>query len=114
MSDCPKKISVGLVVNHVTVFQAVTSGPAWCLAADKAGSRLACGTEEGFVCLFRIVSADSQPEYERVLDRQEGRILCLAWHPAGMHIATGSADTVRVWDTQTGHPTARSVNQQYV
>ena len=84
---------------------AVTSGPAWCLAIDKGGTKMAVGTEEGFVCLFNIT--EEGMDYNRVLDRQEGRILCLAWHSDGVHIATGSTDTIRVWNIETGHPTAR-------
>lgn len=83
----------------------VTSGPAWCLAIDGEARTMAVGTEEGFVCLFSITSEGL--EYNRVFDRQEGRILCLAWHPDGIHIATGSTDTIRVWNSTTGHPTAR-------
>jgi len=83
----------------------VTSGPAWCLAIDKEATTMAVGTEEGFVCLFSLTSEGL--EYLKVLDRQEGRILCLAWHVDGLHLATGSTDTIRVWNSSTGHPTAR-------
>jgi len=83
----------------------VTSGPAWCLAIDGDARTMAVGTEEGFVCLFNLTTEGL--EYSRVLDRQEGRILCLAWHSDGVHIATGSTDTIRIWNTTTGHPTAR-------
>jgi len=83
----------------------VTSGAAWCLAIDPAARLMAVGTEEGFVCLFQL--GEEGLEYSRVLDRQEGRILCLAWHSDGVHLATGSTDTVRVWNSSTGHPTAR-------
>ena len=85
----------------------VTSGPAWCLAVDRSCSRLAVGTEDGFVCLFSI--SEEGLEDEKVLDRQEGRILCVSWHPDNVHIATGSTDTVRLWNIETGHPTARMV-----
>ena len=85
----------------------VTSGPAWCLAVDRSCTRLAVGTEDGFVCLFSI--SEEGLEYEKVLDRQEGRILCASWHPDNVHIATGSTDTVRLWNIETGHPTARMV-----
>jgi len=83
----------------------VTSGPAWCLAIDQESVNLAVGTEEGFVCLFTI--SEEGLDYVKVLDRQEGRILCLAWHSDCRHIVTGSTDTIRVWDTHTRHPTAR-------
>lgn len=85
----------------------MTSGPAWCLAIDRNCSRMAVGTEDGFVCLFTIT--EEGLEYEKVLDRQEGRILCLSWHPDSVHVVTGSCDTVRVWNTGTGHPTARMI-----
>ncbi len=57
------------------------------------------------MCLVEVT--DDGMEYDRVLDKQEGRILCLAWHSSGDHIVTGSSDTVRVWDVSSGHPTAR-------
>ena len=57
------------------------------------------------MCLFSLTNEG--PEYMKVLDRQEGRILCLAWHVDGLHLATGSTDTIRVWNSSTGHPTAR-------
>ena len=63
------------------------------------------GTEEGFVCLFNITGEGM--DYNMVLDSQEGRILSLAWHCDGVHIATGSMNTVRVWNIETGHPTPR-------
>ena len=85
----------------------MTSGPAWCLAVDRDLTRVAVGTEDGLVCLFSIT--EEGLEYDKVLDRQEGRILCLAWHPDSVHIVTGSTDTVRVWDINTGQPTARMV-----
>ena len=28
--------------------------------------------------------------------------MCLKWNPQGTHIATGSIDTIRVWDAHTG------------
>lgn len=32
-----------------------------------------------------------------------GRILCLTWDSSGNHIVTGSIDTVRIWNVNTGH-----------
>ncbi|QQP39139.1 Cirhinlike, partial [Caligus rogercresseyi] len=60
--------------------------------------RLAVGTEEGVVCLFRENAAGLV--YEKCLDKQEGRILCIAWEPnLGNKLVTGSTDTLRIWDT---------------
>ncbi|PSN57688.1 hypothetical protein C0J52_00311 [Blattella germanica] len=57
---------------------AVTAGPCWCLA------------KEGLL-------------FEKILDRQEGRILCISWDATGDVIVTGSIDAVRVWNVETGH-----------
>lgn len=53
---------------------------------------MAVGTGEGFVCLFNITGEGI--DYKRVLDSQEGRILVLDFD--GVHIATGSTNTIRV------------------
>jgi len=84
---------------------AVTSGPAWCLDICKPTKQIAVGTEEGYVNIFNILK-DSL-EFHRLLDKQEGRILCTAWHPQGTYLATGSIDTIRVWAPTSGHPVAR-------
>ena len=49
--------------------------------------KLAVGTEEGFVCLFEVTNEGL--DFDKVLDKQEGRILCLDWHTDGKHIVTG-------------------------
>jgi U3 small nucleolar RNA-associated protein 4 len=54
----------------------------------QAVGKLAVGTEEGFVCLFDVT--EEGLDFDRVLDKQEGRILCLDWHTEGKHIVTGS------------------------
>jgi len=84
---------------------AVTARSAWCMDVHTQAKMIAVGTEGGYVNLFSILSDTIQ--YLRILDKQEGRIMCLKWNPQGTHIATGSIDTIRVWDAQTGHPTAR-------
>jgi len=84
---------------------AVTSGPAWCLSICKPTKQIAVGTEEGYINIFNILK-DSL-EFHRLLDKQEGRILCIAWHPLGTYLATGSIDTIRVWTPTSGHPVTR-------
>lgn len=49
--------------------------------------KLAVGTEEGFVCLFDVTVEGL--DFDKVLDKQEGRVLCLDWHKNGTHIVTG-------------------------
>ncbi len=101
----------GLVLEHsldalCTKSQfAVTSGPAWCMEYHAGRNRIAVGTEEGYVCLFEVT--DDGLQYDCVLDKQEGRILCLAWHSSGTYLVTGSPDTLRVWNVDSGHPTVR-------
>ena len=68
---------------------AVTSGPAWCMQYNAARNRLAVGTEEGYVCLFEVT--EDGLSHDRVLDKQEGRVMCLAWHKSGDFIVTGKS-----------------------
>ena len=49
--------------------------------------KLALGTEEGYVCLFTVT--DEGLDFDKVLDKQEGRILCLDWHCDGKVLVTG-------------------------
>ena len=43
----------------------------------------------GYVSLFRVGAANAL-DFDKVLDKQEGRILCLDWHSDGRHIVTGN------------------------
>lgn len=67
--------------------------------------KLAIGTEEGFVCIFDVVKEGLN--FDKILDKQEGRVLSLDWHLDGFHIVTGSTDTLRLWDVESGHPLQR-------
>ncbi|XP_043284715.1 U3 small nucleolar RNA-associated protein 4 homolog isoform X2 [Venturia canescens] len=80
---------------------AVTGGAAWCLDVNQQKSRIAVGTEDGYINTF-IVYSDSLL-YERIFDKQKGRILCIKWDNTGEMIFTGSTDTVRVWNSVSGH-----------
>ncbi|XP_030060506.1 U3 small nucleolar RNA-associated protein 4 homolog [Microcaecilia unicolor] len=80
-------------------------GPIWSMAANRSGTHLAIGCEDGSVKLFQVLPEKIQ--YETSLDRQKGRILSLAWHPAASHIVTGSIDMIRVLDVKTGHAVRR-------
>ena len=67
----------------------VTSGAAWCMSYNTRAKKLAVGTEEGYVSLFRVGGINGL-DFDKVLDKQEGRILCLNWHSDGKHIVTGN------------------------
>jgi len=90
---------------------AVTAGAAWCMSYHPGSRRLAVGTEEGYVCLVEVVPEEEDEElglrHDRVLDKQEGRILAIDWNSTGDYIVTGSADTIRIWNVQSGHPWQR-------
>lgn len=75
-------------------------GPIWCIAANSSGTQLAVCCEDGSVKLFHIT-----PEkivFEKSLDRQKDRVLCLAWHPSGSQIVTGSVNVIRVFSVSSG------------
>ncbi|NXE54592.1 UTP4 protein, partial [Casuarius casuarius] len=87
-------------------------GPIWSMAASSSGTQLAIGCEDGSVKLFRVVPDGVQ--FERSLDRQQGRILCLSWHPSETHIAAGSIDLLRVFDVSSGRTVQRIMVNYHV
>jgi len=89
----------------VPEFWPVTSGAAWCMKYNRSRNKLAIGTEEGFVCIFDVTSDGLS--FDKILDKQEGRVLSLDWHHDGFHIVTGSTDTIRLWDVESGQPLQR-------
>lgn len=82
-------------------------GACWCIAPNKEETSLAVCTEEGYLSIFNVLN--DTVEYEKSLDKQEGRIMCLAWHENGNIIVTGSIDAIRVWNVKTGHAIQRIV-----
>ncbi|XP_015588039.1 U3 small nucleolar RNA-associated protein 4 homolog [Cephus cinctus] len=97
----------GMVMEHdltslgVKYETVVTGGAAWCMDVNKEKTRLAIGTEDGYVNTFTVTS-DSLL-YERIFDKQGGRILCIKWDNTGEMIFSGSINTVRVWNSVSGH-----------
>lgn len=79
----------------------ITGGVAWCMDIHRKSSKLVIGTEQGYLNLFTITNEGVQ--YVKVLDKQEGRILCLKFDSNGDYIASGSVDTVRIWNVKSGH-----------
>ncbi|XP_063237651.1 U3 small nucleolar RNA-associated protein 4 homolog isoform X1 [Bacillus rossius redtenbacheri] len=83
----------------------VTAGPAWCLDVNRSKTQLAVGTENGYVNIFDV--AHNELTYLKILDKQEGRILCIAWHPSGRAVVTGGLDAIRIWSVASGHAEQR-------
>ncbi|KAK7793328.1 hypothetical protein R5R35_003064 [Gryllus longicercus] len=94
-------VEYNLLTLSIKYQQAVTAGPAWCLAVNKEKNCLAVGTEDGYINLFAIT--EEGLTYQKIMDKQEGRILCIAWESSGNMIVTGSSDTIRIWNVETGH-----------
>ncbi|XP_040427229.1 U3 small nucleolar RNA-associated protein 4 homolog [Cygnus olor] len=87
-------------------------GPIWSMVANGGGTRLAIGCEDGSVKIFQVVPGGIQ--FEKNLDRQKGRVLCLSWHPLGTHIAAGSIDFIRVLDVRSGRTVQRIMVNYHV
>ncbi|XP_029672034.1 U3 small nucleolar RNA-associated protein 4 homolog isoform X2 [Formica exsecta] len=79
----------------------VIGGAAWCMDVNHEKTRLAVGTEDGYINTFTVYK--DKLIYERIFDKQKGRILCIKWDNTGEMIYTGSTDTVRVWNAISGH-----------
>uniref|UniRef100_A0A182WHT2 Anaphase-promoting complex subunit 4-like WD40 domain-containing protein n=1 Tax=Anopheles minimus TaxID=112268 RepID=A0A182WHT2_9DIPT len=79
----------------------VTGNAAWCIDVSKDERLLAVGTDGGYINVYRL--DNDEITYERILDKQEGRIVCCNFDWTGDFLVTGSADAVRVWDVRNGH-----------
>ncbi|XP_058838424.1 U3 small nucleolar RNA-associated protein 4 homolog [Topomyia yanbarensis] len=79
----------------------LTGNAAWCLDVSKDERRLAVGTEGGYINVYNVENDEIQ--YEKILDKQEGRIVCVRFDYSGDFLVTGSADAVRVWNLKKGH-----------
>ncbi|CAH1964658.1 unnamed protein product [Acanthoscelides obtectus] len=80
---------------------AVTGGACYCLDVNKSNDMLAIGTEQGYLNIFAV--KDDGIYFEKFFDKQEGMIICLKFDSTGKFVASGSTDTVRVWNVETGH-----------
>lgn len=80
----------------------VVSGPAWCMKFNQKKDLLAIGTEEGHICVFKINDKDIC--YEKNLNKDTSRILCLAWCETQEKplIVTGSVGSIKIWDYEKG------------
>uniref|UniRef100_T1HB54 WD_REPEATS_REGION domain-containing protein n=1 Tax=Rhodnius prolixus TaxID=13249 RepID=T1HB54_RHOPR len=66
---------------------------------DTSASK--AGTDDGYINIFDIY--EDELVYNKLMDKQEGRISCISWDSSGDYLITGSVDTIRVWKVSTGH-----------
>ncbi|XP_026738106.1 U3 small nucleolar RNA-associated protein 4 homolog [Trichoplusia ni] len=83
----------------------LTGYAAWCLDVNSDNTLVAIGTEQGYVNLFSV--EHDQIIYKKLFDKQEGRILCCKFNKEGNILVTGSINTIRVWNAETGHAITR-------
>lgn len=83
----------------------LTGYAAWCLDVNSSNSLVAVGTEQGYVNLYSV--ENEEIIYKKLFDKQEGRIMCCKFDKTGNILVTGSIDTIRVWNVETGHATCR-------
>ncbi|CAH0729798.1 unnamed protein product, partial [Brenthis ino] len=83
----------------------LTGYAAWCLDVNSTNTLVAVGTEQGYVNLYSV--ENDEIVYKKIFDKQEGRIMCCKFDNTGTVLVTGSVDTIRVWNVETGHATCR-------
>ncbi len=77
-------------------------------AGAPAPPRLAAACDDGRVRLFAVEPGVPGAALLRALPRVEGRVLALAWHPDGRHLASAGTDgCVHVWDVDAGREALR-------
>ena len=75
-------------------------GPVWCIAGSNDKKFIATGCEDGSVRLFDIQYGGLEPG--RTLNKQEFRVLSLAWSKCDSIIVTGSTDsTIRIYNVSS-------------
>ncbi|XP_068618247.1 U3 small nucleolar RNA-associated protein 4 homolog [Battus philenor] len=83
----------------------LTGYAAWCLDVNPSNTLVAVGTEQGHINLYSV--ENDEILYKKLFDKQEGRIMCCKFNKIGNILVTGSTDTIRVWNVETGHATCR-------
>ncbi|XP_048523334.1 U3 small nucleolar RNA-associated protein 4 homolog [Dendroctonus ponderosae] len=77
----------------------ITGEAGTCL--DSRNSQIVVGTEQGYLNIFQVTGTDTQ--FEKFLDKQEGRIVCVKLNPTGEFVVAGSLNAIRIWSVKTGH-----------
>ncbi|XP_074600625.1 UTP4 small subunit processome component l(3)72Dn [Brevipalpus obovatus] len=95
---------VDLVRGNFSKWYPVVSGPAWCMKFNRKKDLLAIGTEEGYICVFKVT--DENTAYEKNLSRDLSRVLSIGWYePTGSEdqmLITGSIGSIKIWSYESG------------
>lgn len=65
----------------------LTGYAAWCLDVNPMCTLVAVGTEQGYINLYNVNNDDIV--YEKLFDKQEGRIMCCKFDKTGSTLVTG-------------------------
>jgi U3 small nucleolar RNA-associated protein 4 len=69
---------------------------------------LAAACDDGRVRLFSVERGAPGASYLRALPRVEGRVLSIAWHPQGAHLASAGTDgCIHIWEVATSREVLR-------
>lgn len=79
----------------------LTGSSAWCLDVRRDETRVAIGTEEGYINIYDV--ENNELNFIRIFDKQEGRVICCKFDWYGNYLVTGSLNAIRVWNVDTGH-----------
>ncbi|OWA52100.1 putative U3 [Hypsibius exemplaris] len=90
---------VDVETDQVLKTAAAVSGPVWCLGLNSDKTRLAAGTEDGFVSLFNVEDEQSL-EYLAVLEPKGSRVLSLSWHPSKPLLVSSGRGRLWLWDME--------------
>ncbi|XP_003747180.1 U3 small nucleolar RNA-associated protein 4 homolog [Galendromus occidentalis] len=77
----------------------ISGSPVWCLEASPSRRKLAAGTEDGFVHIIET-NQDILVTSRRLQQKLVGRVLSCCWFSCETRLATGSQDSLKVWDLE--------------
>ncbi|KAH3668126.1 hypothetical protein OGAPHI_001880 [Ogataea philodendri] len=76
------------------------AGVIWSVAANQSQSKIAVGCEDGSVVIIDVSGGPGVMEHERILQRQQSRVLSLCWYKDEMIIGGCADGRIRCWDAQ--------------
>jgi WD40 repeat protein/class 3 adenylate cyclase/tRNA A-37 threonylcarbamoyl transferase component Bud32 len=86
----------------LTTLENTTGGTFFCATCSDDGSRIAIGSEDGIVTIWRPIRKGAGGREGRVLHGHDGAPSHAWFSPDGSRIVTSAYDgTVKVWDTET-------------